>query len=67
MICSDAPELLKLRRQVAANPKLSPKVIKSLMDVIDLIRWNHEESVDPNCDCWQKARRAAGAPFNVAA
>lgn len=65
MICSDAPELLKLRRHIAANPNLSPDLIKSLMDVIDLIRWNHEGSVDPNCPCWQKARRAA--PFNKAA
>lgn len=58
MTCTDAPEMLKLRRQFAENENLSPKLVKALMDTIDLIRWNHEGD-SPECECWQKARRAA--------
>lgn len=57
MICSDAPKLLKMRREIAAGD-MSPTVIKSMVEVIDLIRWNHEE-MNNECDCFQKARRMA--------
>lgn len=59
MSCDDAPEMLKLRRQFAANNKISDAVKLSLMDCIDLMVNNHKDLKD-DCDCFEKAQRDAG-------
>jgi hypothetical protein len=61
MNCEDAPEMLQLRRQFAANDKISTAVKLALIDCIDLILKNHWHLTD-DCQCFQRAQREADVP-----
>jgi hypothetical protein len=58
MTCKDAPEMLRIRREISANKNLSVATINEFIRLTNEIRWRHEEE-SPNCGCWQKARREA--------
>jgi hypothetical protein len=57
MVCADAVEMLRLRRE-AAN--LSPFAAASLIKAIDEQRHSHYETND-SCPCWERAREKARA------
>jgi hypothetical protein len=54
MICKDAKEMLRLRREIAANKELSPFAAGSLIQAIDEQRWTHFDQ-NNGCHCWDNA------------
>jgi hypothetical protein len=60
VVCADAVEMLRLRREIAAG-SLSPYPMASLIRAIDEQRLSHQDSCET--DCWfraiEKARAAA--------
>lgn len=59
MVCKDAPEMLRLRREIAANKELSPFAAGHLILAIDEQRWTHFDQNNA-CHCWDNAIIAAG-------